>query len=374
VAILLVQWMIAAKASAAKKPAQRTIPNVEVSEVQLRTVRFTVESQGTVQPKQRINLISEVAGAAIWVSSKMVNGGEVVQGELLLKIDPINYEVAVAEAKSALANAQLSLADEQAEYKRGTAYGLQNKRKTTSLRKYKLATVEAAYVASKERVRQAEHQLNKTQIIAPFDGLVSAKAVDVGQYVSVGSVLFNLMGTAVAEIELPINMSELQYLSASAESANVVLHSSVGYGKKQKYQQWQAKLTRVEGFVDEDTRVVKVVAELVNPYGSTVSPLSMGMFVEADIVGDELVSAIRIPTRALHGDKVYLAVGGQLMSKPVTIYRQETQQVVISDGLNDGDLLVMTRLDLMVEGMDIDTQLNQSLLPLAQVNTEASAL
>ena len=348
--------MIAAKASAARKPAPKAIPIVEVSEVKLQDIQLLVESQGTVKPKQQINLVSEVAGSVIWISPALVNGGRVSQGDLLLKIDPIAYELAVAEAKSALAQSQLNLADEQAEYKRATAYGLENKFNTQSLRKHKLATVEAEHEASKARLKKAQHELSKTQILAPFDGLISAKAVDIGQYVSVGNTLFNLMGTAVAEILLPINASELRFLSEPQQS-QVILKSSVGYGSKQTQQQWQAELVRVEGFVDEQTRVINTVAELHKPYDSDFENLPMGTFVEADIVGQTVNQAVRIPTSALHGDKVYVVADGRLMAKSVHVYRQEKQQVVIDKGLTDKDQIVLTRLDLMIEGMQVEPRL-----------------
>ncbi|MCR8923259.1 efflux RND transporter periplasmic adaptor subunit [Dasania sp. GY-MA-18] len=353
-AYALVQIMIAAKASAPKKPAAASAVLVEVATIALQPIQLTVQSQGTVKPKQQIEVVSEVAGTVLWVSPKLVNGGRVEQGELLLKIDPINYQVAVAEARASLAQAELNLADEQAEYKRGAAYGIENKVASASLRSRKLALVEAEHKASLERLRQAEQQLAKTQITAAFAAFITAKAVDVGQYVAVGKVLMNLQGAELAEIRLPISHSELAYLPQQLPTP-VSLQAA-------NQQQWQAQVVRVDAMLDEQTRVVNAVAQVARPYDLTPQPLNLGMFVKAQIQGLQLPEAVRLPLAALHGDEVYVVEQGRLQLRKVHVYRRESQHAIIDSGLNNGDQVVMTKLDLMIAGMAVDTRVNQALL------------
>ncbi|WP_019529906.1 efflux RND transporter periplasmic adaptor subunit [Dasania marina] len=352
-AYVLVQVMIAAKATPAKKPAKASAALVEVATVNLQALSLVVNSQGTVKPQQQINVLSEVAGTVLSVSPQLVNGGRVTKGDVLLKIDPLNYEVAVAEAAANLAQTELNLADEQAEYKRGAAYGIQNKVASSSLRSRKVAVVEAEHKASQERLRLAQQQLSKTNITAPFDALISSKAVDVGQYVAVGNNLMTLLGTALAEIQLPISYSELAYLPQQLP-APVTLQAH--------QQQWQAQLLRVDGLVDEQTRVVNVVAQVQQPYALQPQALSMGVFVQARIQGRQLEQALRIPLSAIHGDEVYVVEEGRLQLRKVHIYRREKQHAVIDSGLNNGDQVVMTKLDLMIAGMAVNTKLNQALL------------
>ncbi|WP_339670354.1 efflux RND transporter periplasmic adaptor subunit [Dasania marina] len=352
-AYALVQVMIAAKSSPSKKPAKANAALVEVAAVNLQALSLVVSSQGTVKPQQQINVLSEVAGTVLSVSPQLVNGGRVTKGDVLLKIDPLNYEVAVAEAAANLAQTELNLADEQAEYKRGAAYGIQNKVASSSLRSRKVAVVEAEHKASQERLRLAQQQLSKTNITAPFDALISSKAVDVGQYVAVGNNLMTLLGTALAEIQLPISYSELAYLPQQLP-APVTLQAH--------QQQWQAQLLRVDGLVDEQTRVVNVVAQVQQPYALQPQALSMGVFVQARIQGRQLERALRIPLSAIHGDEVYVVEEGRLQLRKVHIYRREKQHAVIDSGLNNGDQVVMTKLDLMIAGMAVNTKLNQALL------------
>ena len=332
-------------------------PAVEVQVIDLKPLAITIYSQGTVQAKQHIDVVSEVAGAVTWVSPRYVVGGQVTKGEVLLKLEPISYEVAVAEATANVAQTYLNLLDEQAEYKRGTVYRSQNtasnsKADSSVLRKHKLTLVEAEYKASKARLQEAEHKLKQTIITAPFDALVSDKQVDLGQFVNMNSVLMSLEGVSAAEVRLPITAAQLAFLKAGSDNAVVSLSSYFGALK----QTWPANIIRIEQFVNSETRVFNAVAEVVAPYEKEGMPLSLGLFVEATIEGGEIANAVRIPRQSLHGQHVFVVSDDRLEKRTVNIYRQEAEAVIIDKGLLQGDKLVTTRLELMVDGMAITTE------------------
>lgn len=347
------QLLIALKASPIKRPPVNYSAGVEVMSVQLGELTLLVDSQGNVQPKQRLDLVSEVTGTVLWMTGELVEGGLVKQGQVLLHIDPINYQVALAEAKASLAQANLNLKDEQAEYKRGTAF-----RSTTSnagVRQHKLAQVEAEYDSALQRVKKAEQDLAKTRIKAPFDAVIHEKSVEVGQYVSSGNRLFNLLGTKTAEVRLPITASEITYIRPDNNASKLVdlaVTLSASFGALKHY--WPAKLVRLENRVDEATRVFYAVAEVENPYELNIEgfPLSVGMFVEARIEGNKVPQAVRVPNSALHDNsEVFLVVDGRIERRKVTVLRREKQTAVITGGLSNGDQIILTRLDLMVDGM-----------------------
>ena len=349
------QVLIALKASPAKRPPVNYSAAVEVMTVQLGPLTLTVDSQGNVQPKQRLDLVSEVSGSVHWVADELVEGGLVKQGQVLLHIDPMTYQVALAEAKASLAQANLNLKDEQAEYKRGTAF--RSDTSNTSLRQHKLAQVEAEYNSAQQRVKKAEQDLAKTHIKAPFDAVINEKSVEIGQYVSAGNRLFNLLGTKTAEIRLPVTAAEISYIrpdNNAADLAAPAVELSASFGSLKQY--WPAKLVRLENRVDADTRVFYVVAEVANPYQLNTGPLplSVGMFVEAHIEGDKVQHAVRVPNSALHeNNEVFLVVDNRIERRKVTVLRREKQAAVITDGLSNGDQIILTRLDLMVDGMSV---------------------
>lgn len=346
--------LVALRDSPPKRPPVDYSAAVEVLPIHLSPLTLTVESQGTVQPKQRMDLISEVSGSVIWVAKALVEGGRVEQGQVLLHIDPMSYQVAVAEAKASLAQANLNLKDEQAEYKRGAAY---RGGKSSNLRQHKLAQVEAEYNSALERVKKAEQDLLKTHITAPFDAVINEKAVEIGQYVAAGNRLFTLLGTQTAEVRLPITAAEISYIrpeKKEEQQTAPTVDLSASFGSL--VQHWPAKLVRLENRVDEDTRVFYVVAEIENPYALNTGPLplSVGLFVEAHIEGDRIDNAVRIPYSALHeSNQVYAVVDGRIERRVVTVFRREKQSAVITDGLKEGDQVVLTRLDLMVDGMSV---------------------
>jgi RND family efflux transporter MFP subunit len=320
-------------------------------------VQLSIESQGTVQPKRRIELISEVTGRIIWVSEQLVNGGLVREGEVLLRIDPIDYQLAVAEAKATLADASLKLKEEQAEFKRGTAYKASNKQASSqSLRQPKLLQVQAQYDAAGERVRQAERDLDNTEVKVSFDAIIDHKKIDLGQYVSTGTVLMSLLGTDTAEIRLPMTAEDIGFVAPAVLDSGVWPAVELRARLGKLHLSWQGRLVRSERRVDELTRVYYLVAEVDDPYGlhTDKTPLTVGLFVDATLEGVVVEEASELPRSALHLDRfIYLVKDGSLVKREVEVLRRDARSIVVGEGLDAGESVILTRLDLMVDGMPV---------------------
>jgi RND family efflux transporter MFP subunit len=355
---LFIGWLLVAmQSSPEKKPNIQPSPNVEVLTIERQPFQLTVSSQGTVSAKRTIEWASKVAGRVIWVDPQFVEGGQVAAGTLLLKLDPIDHEVAVAQAQANLADANLTLTEERSEVRRGTHYRANNAQEAAkSLRQPKLAQVEAKYKAAQATLKQAQADLAATEIKAPFAAVIDNKQVDLGQYVSAGKVLFNLLNTETAEVRLPVTTADIGFIQSQIPLNNdyPAVKLSANFGQIEQI--WQGRLVRIERRVDRDTRTFFVVAEVDQPYDLArySIPLSVGLFVNADIEGISVNDAVSIPRAALHDDTfVYLVSDGVLLRDDVTVLRREYDSVVISQGLENGDQLVMTKLDLMVEGMKV---------------------
>ena len=356
-AVVLGSLMVALRGEVPRQPKVQPRPMVDVVTVSRGPVQLSIESQGTVQPKRRIELISEVTGRIVGVSEQLVNGGLVREGEVLLSIDPIDYQLAVAEAKAALADASLKLKEEQAEFKRGTAYKATNKQTNTeSLRQPKLLQVQAQYDAAGERLRQAERDLENTKVKVPFDAIIDNKKIDLGQYVITGAVLMSLLGTDTAEIRLPMTANDIGFVAPAVLDSGVwpavELRARLGKLKLS----WQGRLVRSERRVDELTRVYYLVAEVDDPYGlhTDKTPLTVGLFVDATLEGVVVEEASELPRSALHLDRfIYLVKEGALLKREVEVLRRDARSVVIGEGLEAGERVILTRLDLMVDGMPV---------------------
>lgn len=354
-----VAWaLISARDDVGTKAAEQVSPLVEVLTVKRGPVQLQVNSQGTVAAKRHIAWASEVAGRVTWVAPQFTEGSVVSAGTVLLKLEATDYRVALAQAQADLADANLALTEERSEFKRGTAYKASQggKSASSSLRQPKLAQVEASYHAAQERLLQAQKDLQYTEIKAPYEGVIDQKQVDLGQYVATGAILFNLLGTETVEVRLPVTAAEIDFISAKANPAGDLPTVSLTVAFGSKYRQWQGRLVRIEQRVDADTRTFFAVAEINQPYDQQVhaSALMVGLFVDADIEGVTVADALRIPRSAVHNERFVLLVeDGRLQRREISILRRERSAVVIAQGLQDGDRVVLSRLDVMVPGMPV---------------------
>ncbi len=315
------------------------IPLVDVMTVEPGPVAVTVHSRGIVAARMDIELVTEVSGRVTWVAPEFVEGGSVSQGATLLRIDPIDYEVALSVAQAAVASAKLSLAEVQVVLKRAA-----------------IEEAEAQVRAAQDRLRQAQADLANTAIVAPFDAIIDIKRADLGQYVQAGSPLMRLLGTESVEVRLPLLASDVPFIryGQSADGSWPQATFTARFGDIER--SWPARLVRLEQRVDEQTRVFYLVAAVDAPYDESRHPwpLSVGLFVEADIQGVTIPLATVLPRSALHdGDSVYILEQGNMRKRPVTVLRREQGSVIVGAGLASGDQVILSRLDLMVDGMPV---------------------
>jgi RND family efflux transporter MFP subunit len=339
-AAVVAMVMVNSRAQLPKRERPADVPVVEVLTVQPGPVAVTLRSRGTVQPFRQIELVSEVSGRVIWVDPGFLQGEAVAAGQLLLRIDPIDYEVALSDARAALASAELSLAEVQ-----------------VVVAKAAITEAEARVAAARDRLRQAEVDLANTEIRAPFDAVVDFKQVDLGQYVQTGLTLMTLLSTDVAEVRLPLLASDLPFVRYGRDAQGEWYETDLTATFGAITHSWRARLARLERRVDAETRVFFLVAQVERPYDLSLHShmLAMGLFVEASFEGSPIPDAVRLPRSALHnGDYIYLVEAGALVRRQVTLLRSEGDSVIVGAGLSAGDRVVLTRLGLMVDGMAVD--------------------
>jgi RND family efflux transporter MFP subunit len=334
VAVLIALFMINSRPALQARSIDVPLPAVAVQVVSKSALPVTVIAHGNVQAWRELDLTAEVGGRIISRSPDFEPGVVVAAGETLLRIDPINYELALAEAKQALATAEISLADAKA------------------LRQAaRQDEAKASVAAAKARIARAQRDLDSTRISVPFNVVIDERRVELGQFVNAGTSLGRVLGADKAEIRLPIPPQDIGFVSRAA-GTRVTLYADLGSTEKS----WPATLTRIEARIDELTRVYPVVVEIESPldadrYGT---PLPFGAFVRAEITGYELADAILVPQSALHGDNdVFLLVDGALVRRKVKVSRISSGNALIVGGLEDGDEVVTTRLDLMFQGMQV---------------------
>ena len=265
--------------------------------------------------------------------------------------------MAVAEAKAALADASLKLKEEQAEFKRGTAY------KAVTSRPVAKAYVNLNCCKCKRNMMRRGNEYDKPKGIwvtpkskYPLTQLSIIKKIDLGQYVTTGAQLMSLLGTDTAEIRLPLTAEDVGFVAPAVLDSGVWPAVELRARLGKLHLSWQGRLVRSERRVDELTRVYYLVAEVDDPYGlhTDKTPLTVGLFVDATLEGVVVEEASELPRSALHLDRfIYLVKEGALVKREVEVLRRDARSIVIGEGLEAGEQVILTRLDLMVDGMPV---------------------
>jgi RND family efflux transporter MFP subunit len=338
--------------------------SVFVQPVMKSDIPLTVTTQGEVRAKTEIDIVAQVAGRVIEVSSEFVEGGIVEPGVALVVIEPTDYRFAVNQGEARVAEAQVRV--QQAQATANVArYQLRDAEAASdlALNKPQVAEADARLKAAQSDLDQARTNLERTKITLPFHGRVVSTSVDIGQYVTPGTRIGRAFGNAVVEIRLPLNDSQLAslglpigFIASESETLSVAVSATVA-GRQQ---QWQGELKRLDASIDPNTRMLFGTAQVLNPYGDGVSqfgmPLAVGLFVSVDISGRELRDAYIIPRHALRaGNQVYVVnEQGRLEIRSVDVTYSSSDQAVIGEGLALGDKVIVSAIRNPIEGMQLE--------------------
>ncbi len=354
-------------------------PMVAVTAVSVAPMTLQVSSYGIVKPKYETELVAQVSGQIIELSEEFVRGGFVQKGKLLARIDPNDYEAALIEAQASMASARAALKTERAQ---GKVAESEWKRITNtsptelSLRKPQLAQEIARVKSAQASILRAQRNLERTEIRAPFDAMIDSRTIGLGSFVGVGTNIGKLLGTAIAEVRLPVADNQLQYLANYGDGAVVNL-IGVFAGVDT---QWRATIARSEGVVDNKSRMTYLVAEVQDPYALVTNQakqktaLRFGSYVTADIVGVNIAQASLVPRYLVENGRIaVLDAESKLQYVDIEIARQDGSNVIVSNGLSDGDQLIVSALDYPVDGMKLALSTSKSAAESEQVVNASDA-
>ncbi|MGI9235176.1 MAG: efflux RND transporter periplasmic adaptor subunit [Woeseiaceae bacterium] len=327
-------------------------PLVDVLVLEPMTTNFEVRSQGTVRPRTETILSAEVSGTITSISPKYVAGGVFQANEVLMRIDPTNYKVALDQAEALVAQRQIEF--DGAKKLKSQGYRAEAE----------YASAVAALATAKAELVRAQRNLERTYIRLPYEGIVRSKESDLGQFVNPGTRLGITFATDSAEVRLPLTDLDLAFVdlpnaaavadSGDADGPDVVL-SAVRKGEPTE---WPAKIVRTEGVVDESSRVTYAVARISDPYRlhSEGSLLPMGTFVAAAIQGTVVSGIFRVPNSAIRGSNQLLVVDDEyrVQIRGVDVVRSDATHSYFR-GVSQGERVVTSALEAPVDGMKVRT-------------------
>ncbi|MES9845093.1 MAG: efflux RND transporter periplasmic adaptor subunit [Candidatus Sedimenticola sp. PURPLELP] len=390
---------------------------VRVIPVPSLTISPKATGHGTVQPGRTWEAVAQVKGRIVEKHPKLEKGAFLEEGSLILRIDPTDYELAIAQAEADIqasqaqldeqdakaANTRASLKIEEAslvlnekelQRKRklvgkggvsrsdlesqersllGQQQSVQSQKNTLNLIPTQKALLQAQLARHQASLATARRNLANTEVRMPFTGRIASANVEQEKYVREGEVLASADGMARAEVETQIPIDQMSSLFRSGNAQNILnlselnTHNGLELGARVALQEgalnasWDARFARISDTLDPKTRTVGVIVEVDQPYSQVEPgrrpPLFKGLFVEVTLSGKPRPDSLLVPRSALHDGKVYVANSeNRLEIRPVEIALTQPEFAVIGNGVKAGEQIVVTDLNPAIEGMLLDVR------------------
>ena len=334
---------------------------VRVRTIETESIELKVHSQGSVVPSTVSQLIPEVSGRVTWTSPNLVAGGYFEAGQELARIDDLDYRNAQDRANAALKRATAEV--EHAKYEYGRLRSLAERKLVSrsalenGLRAYRVT--QAAFDDAQANSEQAQENVKRTVLRAPFTGLVRAENIDIGQFASRGQPIATLYANDVVEVRLPIADRQLAFLNLPPlrngnfpEDMQPTVKLSADYGGQTR--EWFGKIVRAEAEIDTSSRMVQLVARVESAEDS--QDLSVGLFVTAEIAGLAVENIVRLPRSAIRNDNQVLVVDteNRLRFRDIQPLRLYKDNVLINAGLIPGERVCVSTVQTAIEGMAVN--------------------
>lgn len=332
---------------------------VEAHDIFAEDIEFLVYAQGSVQPKNKTMLSSQVSGTVVAISDKFIEGGFFNKGDVLVELESDDYKTGLLLAQADLARAEAALNEE-------IARGRVAEREWSSvnsgtppelgLRKPQLAREQANVKAAKASLARAERNLSRTKIRAPYTGLVKSRLINLGQFLGAGSQVGEVFSTDIAQVRLPLTDNDVSFIGDITSNQPAVSLRAEVAGKMAF---WQGTLVRDEAVLDEARRVTYGVVEVKDPYNlegnAHKSSLKFGRFVSAEISGIVARGLVKLPREVIRLDGTILTVNDdmQVQINQVEVIRADEDFVYISGGLPLNQKVITSAIATPFDGMPV---------------------
>lgn len=420
VLIIVLGMMITALLISQRKPPAHAPIEERALRVQAKMVRFEdarvdITGYGEVRARDVAHVSTGIAGKVVAIHPRLEAGEIIRAGEVLLKIDPRDYQARVDEIHATIVQLQSTVerlkkrnaieADRLETFERSRdlaktdfersqrlfakdsieSQSLVDAREiayntakdqfaqlalTLELFPLRVLEAESNLHATEAKLDKAKADLERTVVSATMDVRIKTVSLELHQYVSPNDVIMSLADDSVLEITVPINSREARKWLRFDETKSpderawfnelTRLPVEIAWTEAVDEHRWRGTLHRVERF-DQQTRTLAVVvrvtgADAVSPVAGNL-PLVEGMFCRTLIPGRTAEHVVRLPAEAVSFDReasgyrtVYVAVHDpetgehRLKSTPVKESHISGEFVYLASGLNEGDLVITTRL------------------------------
>ena len=359
--IIICSLLIKCSPEVKPEEVKKIIPLVEFEKIEPISKNIEIFSQGSIIPRTESQLYPEIRGEVVYVSPKLDEGSSFKKGDILLRIDSRDYELDIKAAEASLDDAQtaLSIALAESNFEK-EQWELSNSGVASDLRVKipQLKKAESTVAAAEANLEKLKRNLEKTSIKAPYDGLVRQKNVDRGTVIGPGYLIANIYAIDYVEVKLPVADQDLAFLDIPLDGSQigknkqpqVLLAGTLGGNQIV----WEGNIVRMEAEIDPKSRMAILVARISQPYKYKI-PLRVGQFVEAKIIGKKFDGLYILDREFIKNNQVITIndIDSTIVYKKINVLRFIDDMAYIDTGLDRGELLCMTNLDVMYDGMKI---------------------
>lgn len=371
------------KPEAQKRPVPETVVRVDVIEATRSDYPIIVAANGTIEAETRGNLVAQVRGEIVSMAENFNTGGTFEVGDVLIEIDPRDYQAELSRAAATLSQADAAYRQELANAKQAeedwNRLGNTTPAPDLVLRKPQLAAAKAQRDSARAAHDTAKLNLSRTKITAPYSGRIIQRQAVLGQYVGVGTPIAEVFATEGVEVRLPISQNEYSQLgldefdpeNQTDNLFKVVVSSTIG-GRDYT---WDARITRTDSTFDLNTRQIDVIAKVVDPFGKSGKrpALKIGQFVSAEIQGQTIENVFVIPNKSIReGAYTYVVRDERLAKQTIDIVWQDDRNTLVDSGFSEGELVVTTSLNSTLAGAR--ARLPDAIQPDGSTNLENEAV
>jgi len=358
--------LVAAVLVITKPKAEKVLPPKRAELVNVQSLKPTDETvvlqlTGTATPARWVKLRSRVSGEVVGIAPGFIDGGLLTEGEAMLTLDPVDYELALAQSEAALEKARFDYKIElgrQDVAKRewellkpeGAVSALE---KELALRTPHLKASQAALQAAEANLKKARLNLERTRIKAPFNAVVLSRNANLGSQAAPQDVLAELAGTDAYWVTVSIPVDRIRWITIPGSTARIYSgNDSVRVGT----------VIKLLGDLEEKGRMARLLIEVKDPLAQRPEnrgkkPLLLGEYVRVDIDGKVLNQVFSIPRNALRENaQVWLVTStNTLATRKVEILWRDAERVLVSEGLSAGEQLILSDITAPIPGMDVST-------------------
>ena len=349
--------------------ARETAMLVDVITAERQDYRPTITAMGRVRAARELTLRPRVGGQIIDRASEFTPGGMVDEGEMLVKIDPADYEATLQQRRSELRQARSDLDIEQGRQNVAEqefellGEDLEGTNRALVLRQPQLEQARAQVESAEAALKQAQLNLDRTRVTAPFNARVLSREVSVGTQVSTGEALGRLVGVEEYWVEATLPQSELRWLRFDERSTETGAPATIRNDTAwPEGQQREGRLQRLVGELDDSSRLARVLITVEDPLAlesdsADKPPLLIGSFLNTTIEGRKLEDVVRLDRNHIRrDDTIWVMKDGELAIRDADIAFRDADYAYVTSGVEDGDSVVTSDLSTVVEGAALRTE------------------